>query len=124
MLRGVRGAITVDSDTKEEILARTAELLEAIIAANGILPADIGAAIFSSTPDLTAAFPATAARWLGWTEVPLFGAQEIGCNDGIPRCIRVLLLWNTDKPQSGITHVYLRGAVALRPDIAAARAAN
>jgi len=87
--------------------------------ANALTPNDIAAVIFSSTPDLNAAFPATTARELGWSEVPLFGTQEVECPTGIPLCIRVLILLNTDKSQHEIQAVYQGGAVVLRPDLSA-----
>lgn len=118
MLRGVRGATTADFNERDHILERTAELVEAIVKENAIDSQDIGAIIFSSTPDLDAAFPAAAARALGWAEVPLFGTQEIDNPGGLVRCLRVLFLWNTGKEQQAIKHVYLHGAAALRPDIA------
>ncbi|WP_371371464.1 chorismate mutase [Sporomusa aerivorans] len=117
MLRGVRGATTVTANNREEIYERVAELLAAIIQENKMSIEDIGAAIFSSTPDLTAAFPAAGARRLGWTEVPLFGTQEIECPDALPLCIRVLILWNTEISQKNIRHIYLHDAVCLRQDI-------
>lgn len=120
MLRGVRGATTVTQNNREEILHHTAELLNELVHANSIQTEDIGAVIFASTPDLPAAFPAAAARRLGWDSVPLFGTQEIDNPDSVPLCIRVLILWNTDLAQSAIRHIYLREAVRLRPDIAAA----
>ena len=119
MLRGLRGATTVPVNEKEAVLKATRELLVALSKANAIKPADIAAVIFSSTPDVNAAFPAAAARELGWNDVPLFGTQEIDCPTGIPLCIRVLLLLNTDKAQHELQPVYLEGAVQLRPDIAA-----
>ncbi len=119
MVRGLRGATTVPVNEKEEVLKATRELLVALSKANAIKPADIAAVIFSSTPDVNAAFPAAAARELGWNDVPLFGTQEIDCPTGIPLCIRVLLLLNTDKAQHELQPVYLEGAVQLRPDIAA-----
>lgn len=119
MLRGVRGATTVDQNEKEEILWRTAELLEQLSRENNIQLDDVGAVIFASTPDIPAAFPAAAARRMGWETVPLFGTQEIDNPDGLPRCIRILILWNTDLPQTAIKHLYLRDAVKLRPDLAA-----
>ena len=118
MLRGVRGAITIDVNIREMIIERVVELLEAMIAANQINKEDVGAVIFSSTPDLNAAFPAAAARSIGWLEVPLFGTQEADIDGGLLQCVRVLILWNTDKVQQEIKHIYLRGAVVLRPDIA------
>ena len=119
MVRGLRGATTVPVNEKEAVLKATRELLVALSKANAIKPADIAAVIFSSTPDVNAAFPAAAARELGWNDVPLFGTQEIDCPTGIPLCIRVLLLLNTDKAQHELQPVYLAGAVQLRPDIAA-----
>jgi chorismate mutase len=117
MLRGVRGATTVSANNRDEIFERVAELLTAIVQANKMNTKDIGAAIFSSTSDLNAAFPAAGARKLGWNEVPLFGTQEIECPDALPLCIRVLLLWNTDTEQHSIQHIYLHDAVCLRQDI-------
>jgi chorismate mutase len=117
MLRGIRGATTVTANDREEIFARVAELLEVIEQENGFHTEDIGAVIFSSTPDLNAAFPAAGARKLGWTLVPLFGTQEIECPEAVPLCIRVLILWNTDLRQQDIKHVYLHDAAVLRPDI-------
>jgi chorismate mutase len=117
LLRGVRGAITVEQNDHGTICESVVELLTEIVAANKIETEDMGAIIFSSTPDLNAAFPALGARKMGWNEVPLFGTQEIDNPDGLPRCIRVLILWNTELPQSDIKHIYLRDAVALRQDI-------
>ncbi len=118
MLRGVRGATTVQINEREQVLVRTAELLTTLKEENNIDIEDVGAIIFSSTPDLDAAFPAAAARALGWSAVPLFGTQEIDNPDGVPRCLRVLILWNTDKGQRDIKHIYLHEAAVLRQDIA------
>jgi chorismate mutase len=115
--RGIRGAITVESNSPEAILSATRELLQALVSANGLDPADLAGAIFTVTPDLNAAFPAQAARELGWTCVPLLCAQEINVPDALPRCIRVLLWWNTEKLPSEVVHVYLREARNLRPDL-------
>ena len=112
--RGVRGATFVTEDTPEAILAGTRELLEAISQANGIATEDIASAFFTSTVDLQSAFPARAARELGWTDVPLLGATEIHKPGAPPRCIRVLLHWNTSRRQSEIVHVYLRGSDMMR----------
>ena len=117
--RGIRGATTVTSDSAEEILAATRELLARIAEANGIRPEDIASILFTVTPDLSAAFPARAARQLGWQHVPLLDAQQIPVPGSLPRCIRVLLHWNTATPQNRVRHVYLREAAALRPDLAA-----
>ena len=116
-MRGVRGATTVDRDDAEEILSRTSELLCEIQRANGILPDDIAGIVFTITPDLTSAFPAAAARRLGWNLVPLIDAVEPMVSGAPERCIRVLLFWNTSKAQHEIRHVYLRGAAGLRPDL-------
>ena len=115
-LRGVRGATMVEHNEAEEILAATRELLKAVVDANGIAPADIASIIFTTTPDLTAAFPARAARELGWTDTALLGTQEAHVSQGLDRCIRVLIHWNTNRRQDEVIHVYLKGARQLRPD--------
>jgi chorismate mutase len=112
--RGVRGATFVEEDTPEAILAATRELLAAIAEANAIATEDIASAFFTSTADLRSAFPARAARELGWTDVPLLGATEVDNPSGPARCIRVLLHWNTSRRQDEIVHVYLRGSDAMR----------
>jgi len=117
-VRGVRGATTVACNDAEGILSATGELLEEMVSANGILVQDIAAAFFTSTDDLDAAFPAKAARLRGWQHVPLLDAREIPVPGSLPRCIRVLLLWNTDASQSRVIHVYQRKARKLRPDLA------
>ena len=117
-MRGVRGATTVLSDGTEEILQATRQLLGAILEANpNLQPADLASALFTLTDDLRAVYPARAARPLGWTEVPLMCAREIAVPGSLPRCIRVLLHWNTDLPQSQVRHIYLNEAVSLRPDL-------
>jgi chorismate mutase len=115
-LRGVRGATTVEHDGPDEILAATRELLQALVEANGIDLADVASVIFTTTPDLTSAYPARAARQLGWNDIALLGTQEAGVKQGLRRCIRVLLHWNTNHPQHEIVHVYLKDARQLRPD--------
>ncbi|MBL8133684.1 MAG: chorismate mutase [Anaerolineae bacterium] len=115
--RGVRGAITIDEDSVEAILSATRELLTALIEANGIREEDVASAIFTTTPDLTAIYPARAARDLGWTQVALIGCQEMQVPGGLPRCIRVLIHWNTPKSNHELKHVFLRDAVHLRPDL-------
>ncbi len=119
--RGIRGATTVSRNDREEILAATRELLLALQTANGFAKESLAAAWFTVTPDLDAAFPAAAARDLGWDQVPLLDVQEIPVPSALPRCIRVLLLWNTDVPQPRVQHIYLREAAALRPDLAAGK---
>jgi chorismate mutase len=116
LIRGVRGATTTSEDTAEAIWQATRELLQAVIAANGIEEEYVASVIFTTTPDLTAAYPAKAARDFGWTQTALMGCQEIAVPDGIPMCIRLLIHWNTDKPLSEIQHVYMHGAIKLRPD--------
>ncbi|MGH7531038.1 MAG: chorismate mutase [Gemmatimonadales bacterium] len=118
ILRGLRGATTAAANTSEAILAATEELLAALQQANGFDPADVESAIFTSSPDLNADYPARAARRLGWTGVPLLGATEVDVPPplGLPRCIRVLLHFYTGKPGSGLKHIYLREAAKLRPD--------
>lgn len=115
--RGVRGATTVSSDSRDEILASTRQLLALMIRLNGIEPQDVGSAIFTTTVDLNAEFPALAARQLGWLEVPLLCTHELDVPGSLPRCIRVLVNWNTNKTQSEVTHVYIKEAVRLRPDL-------
>ncbi len=119
--RGIRGAITVAENSKEAILEATRTLLNTISEANpGLHPDDIGSIFFTMTTDLDATYPALAARQLGWVQVPLLCAQEIPVPDGMPRCIRILLHWNTTLPQSAIQHVYLGEAARLRPDLSLA----
>ena len=115
-LRGLRGATTASANTSEAILEATGELLHALQTANGFAPEDVESAIFTSSPDLTAEYPARAARRLGWTEVPLLGAAEVAVPGGLPCCIRVLLHFYTSKPPGALKHTYLRGAANLRPD--------
>lgn len=121
-MRGIRGATTVNADEKDEILAATRELLEAILASNPDLKTgDIASVIFTVTEDLASAFPAQAARDLSWTLVPMMCAREIPVPGSLSRVIRVLIHWNTDLTQSEIKHVYLREAVKLRPDLSASK---
>jgi chorismate mutase len=115
--RGVRGATTVEADTKEDILSATRQLLALMIRLNGIESTDVGSAIFSTTVDLNAEFPALAARQLGWLDVALLCTHELDVPGSLRMCIRVLVHWNTDKPLDEIKHVYIRGAEKLRPDL-------
>lgn len=115
--RGIRGATTVEADTADAIVAATRELLVRIVEANDLAASDVACAIFTVTPDLTAAFPARAARELGWQHVPLLDAQEVPVPGSLSRCVRVLILWNTERSQEEIRHVYLRDAGSLRPDL-------
>lgn len=115
--RGVRGATTIDRNEREEILVATRQLLGLMIRTNGIEPRDVASALFTTTPDINAEFPALAARQLGWLDVPLLCSHEMAIPGSLPLCIRVLLHWNTDKRQQDIDHVYLREAKRLRPDL-------
>jgi chorismate mutase len=114
--RGVRGATTAENNTSGEILKATRQLLALLIRQNGIEPEDVCSAIFSTTTDLDAEFPALAARQLGWIDVALMCVHELDVPGSLRRCIRVLLHWNTDKPPEQIVHVYIKNAAGLRPD--------
>ena len=121
-IRGIRGATTVTADEPDLILQATRELLEEILTENkGMQPEDVASAIFTVTDDLVSTFPAQGARQMGWGLVPMLCAREIPVPNSLPRVIRVLVHWNTDLPQNEITHVYLREAVKLRPDLVAAQ---
>jgi chorismate mutase len=115
--RGVRGATTVESNTRDAILKATRQLLALMIRRNAIDSRDVGSAIFTVTSDLDAEFPALAARQFGWLDVPLLCGYEVGVPGSLGKCIRILLHWNTPKLQSEIQHVYIHGAVQLRPDL-------
>jgi chorismate mutase len=117
IVRGIRGAITVDRDEPDAIVDATERLLRDIIAANDLDPVDIASALFTVTPDLVSEFPAVAARRIGWTRVPLLNFTEIGVPGRLERCIRILIHWNTERAQDAIVHVYLEGARVLRPDL-------
>jgi chorismate mutase len=121
-IRGIRGATTVSADEPDLILEATRELLESILSANkNMKPEDVGSAFFTVTDDLASTFPAQAARQMGWSLVPMVCAREIPVPGSLPRAIRVLVHWNTDVLQNEVTHVYLREAVKLRPDLVAAQ---
>lgn len=118
-VRGVRGATVVEKDEADAVLAATRQLLVEMLKANPSLePTDLASAWFTLTPDLHSVHPAKAARQLGWVIVPLMCSQEIPVPNSLPRCIRVLLHWNTNLPQDAIHHVYLGQAADLRPDLA------
>jgi chorismate mutase len=117
-VRGIRGATTVDRNSREAILDATCELLQLLIDANGIHQDDVASAIFTTTPDLNAEFPAVAARqFFGWTHVALSCGHEMTVPGSLPMCLRILLHVNTDRRQDEVTHVYARGARVLRPDL-------
>lgn len=115
--RGIRGATTAHANTREEMLRATGELLERMVARNGVAVEDIASVMFTVTEDLDAAYPALAARQLGWIDTALICAREIPVPDErVRRCIRVLMLVNTERTAAQMRHVYLHEAVALRPD--------
>ena len=115
--RGVRGGTTAEANTSEEILKATRHLLALMIRKNGIQPEDVASAIFMTTADLDAEFPALAARQLGWLNVALMCGHELDVPGSLRHCIRVLLHWNTDRSADQIVHVYIKGAAKLRSDI-------
>lgn len=115
-IRGVRGAISAEANTCEAIWGAVDTLMRAIIAANGLEEDDIASILFSTTPDLTACYPAKAVRDLGWTRVAMLGFQEMDVPDSVPYCIRVLIHWNSDVPMEQLKHIYLGKAEVLRPD--------
>jgi chorismate mutase len=118
-VRGIRGATTISNDNREAIMEATGELLETILHVNpGLEAQEIGSVIFTVTEDIQSAFPAQAARQLGWDMVPLLCTREIPVPSSLPFCIRVLVHWNTNKPQKEIQHVYLHEAQSLRPELA------
>ena len=117
-VRGIRGATVASWDHPEAILSATRDLLSAILEANPTLrPEDLASAFFTVTDDLSAVHPAQAARQIGWVEVPLMCSREIPVPGSLPRCIRVLLHWNTEISQQEVRHVYLGQAASLRPDL-------
>lgn len=117
LCRGVRGATTVEANTREAILKATRQLVALVMRRNGIDPKDIASAIFTVTRDLNAEFPALAARQMGWLDVPLLCGYEVEVPGSLMSCVRILLHWNTHVDQKDIHHVYIHDAVALRPDL-------
>ncbi len=115
--RGIRGATTVEHNDREEILAATTELLQLLISRNELRAEDVASVIFTVTEDLDAEFPALAARYQGWTEVALICTREIPVPGSLGKCIRILLHVNTTHSAAEIQHVYIRGAVNLRPTL-------
>jgi len=120
-VRGIRGATTATANTAEAIIEATDELLQELVRANQLDTAEICFAFFTTTHDLTAEFPAYAARRLGWVDVPLLCSHDMDVTlpnpRGVPMCIRILLLYNTERPQSAMRAVYLRGAQAIKADL-------
>ena len=117
LCRGVRGATTVDSNSRDDILTATRQLLALMIHFNEIESEDVTSAIFTTTRDIDAEFPALAARQLGWLDVPLICTHEISVPGSLDHCVRILVHWITDKNQQQITHVYTKDAHKLRPDL-------
>lgn len=118
MIRGIRGATTVEQDTEQEILEKTQRLLEKIIEQNGCKPEDVVQILLSATPDIHSVFPAKAVHDLsGWQYVPVTCMQEMDVAGALKKCVRVLMTVQTDTPQDEIKHVYLEKAVVLRPDL-------
>jgi chorismate mutase len=128
LCRGVRGATIATGDSREEIHAATRELVIEMMAANGIETDDLASAFFTTSSDLRAAYPAEAARLMGWEYVPMLGAVEMDKAGGPARCIRVMLLWNTVRGPREIKHIYLKGTESLRTvgasEVAPAHEAN
>lgn len=114
--RGVRGAITVESNDRAQLLSATRELLSRLLEVNAIQPEEIAFIHFTTSPDLNAEFPAVAAREMGFNTVPLLCGHEMSVPGALPRCLRILMLVNTEKRQEEIVHLYLREAVKLRQD--------
>ena len=117
-VRAVRGAVQINADERDAILEGTAELVTEVMARNDLTTDDVISVLFTATPDLTAEFPALAARKIGFHSVPLICATEIAVPGAMPRVVRLMAHVETDRPRSAIQHVYLRGATALRLDIA------
>jgi len=120
-MHALRGAISVEADEAEEILARTTELMRALLDRNGLTPDDVVSCIFTMTPDLRAAFPAAAAREMGFDQVPLMCAVEIDVPGSLPRIIRVLAHYQVPDEEHRAQHVYLGRAQALRADLTSAQ---
>jgi chorismate mutase len=117
-VRAIRGAVQIDADEREAILEGTTELVSEVMSRNNLTTDDVISVLFTVTPDLTAEFPALAARKLGFHDVPLICATEIPVPGAMPRVVRLMAHVETDLSRSAVQHVYLRGAAALRLDIA------
>jgi chorismate mutase len=117
-VRAIRGATQVAADDRDEVLEATRELVSTVLARNELDPADLISILFTATPDLVSEFPALAARELGLGDVPLMCATEIAVPHALPRVLRLMAHVETDRDRAAVQHVYLRGAVALRRDIA------
>ncbi|HEX9537326.1 MAG TPA: chorismate mutase [Streptosporangiaceae bacterium] len=117
-VRAIRGAVQIDANERAAILEGTTELVSEVMTRNSLVTDDVISVLFTATPDLTAEFPALAARKIGFQDVPLLCASEIGVPGAMPRVVRLLMHVETGQPRSALQHVYLRGAAALRLDIA------
>ncbi|WP_150253738.1 chorismate mutase [Nocardiopsis deserti] len=117
-VRAIRGAVQVDADEREQVLEATAELVSEVMRRNALETDDVISVLFTATPDLNSEFPALAARKLGFSDVPLMCATEIAVPHALPRVVRLMAHVETDRSRSELQHVYLRGAQALRLDIA------
>lgn len=117
MIRGIRGATTVVHDDADEIIEATMELLQQMAASNAMVPESMSSIFFSLTPDLNAAFPAEAARRLGWTYVPVICMRELSVPGALAHAVRVIMMAETAVEQKSIQHIYLRGAEGLRQDL-------
>ncbi len=120
-VRGVKGATTTTGTTAEDVLVATEQLLKTLIDENGIDQDDVASVQFTTSPDLIAEFPAVAARErIGWNDVPLMCGHEMARPGALSQCIRILILWNTEKAQNEVMHAYLNEAAKLRPDLSTA----
>jgi chorismate mutase len=116
-IRALRGAITLELDSKEQVLERTSRLLREMLARNDITKQDVVSILLTATEDITSEFPAAAGRAMGLGEIPVIGAREIAVEGGMPRCIRVLMHFYTDRPPSDLRHVFLEDAQSLPTDL-------
>jgi len=122
MIRGLRGAITIELDKPELVWEETARLVREVVAANQVEVEDIASIVISTTPDITSAFPARAVRFMaGWQYVPVMCMHEMDVPNALPLCIRVLIHANVEMAQKDVQHIYLNDAVKLRPDLAQAK---
>jgi chorismate mutase len=117
-LRAIRGATQVDTDQRDEVLVAVQELLQEVLDRNALSSDDLVSILFTATPDITSMFPALAVRHMGLSDVPLLCAVEMAVPGALPRVVRLMAHAETELPRSDVNHVYLRGAVALRPDLA------
>ena len=117
-VRALRGATTLDEDTADQMHLRVKALVATLFERNGLGPDDVISVFLTATPDLHRSFPATAARAAGLDDVALLGAQELDVDGSLPRCVRVMMHVETDRPRAQLHHVFLEGAVTLRPDLA------